>query len=356
MQQNVCSGDIAMPLTLPPVLVRADLASTYDDRKAIVAAALEAGYTNIILRPEDSALTRLGRYTGITADGKYLMYSGEKVGAILTLSGAEDMEEAYSMKDNVPCLVITPSDWKVIPLENLISRFQNSATRVYVCVKTPEEAKLAFATMEVGADGVVIAPESPADIAGFSKIRIDEFPEVELTAAQVTKITPLSLDDRVCIDTCSLLAPGEGMLIGSQSSCLFLVCSESFASEYVNSRPFRVNAGAVHSYILCPDGTTRYLSEITSGDPVLTRKLDGTLRAVSVGRVKIEVRPMLFIEVETAGRIHSVVLQNAETIRVGTPAGAVSVVDLAVGDEICVRLEGGGRHFGHAMAETICEK
>ena len=345
-----------MTLTLPPVLVRADLAHEYDDRKQIVAAALEAGYTNIILRPEDSALTRLGRYTGITADGKYLTYNGERVGAILTLAGAEDMEEAYSMKDTVPYLVITPSDWKVIPLENLISRFQNSATRVYVCVTTPEEAKLAFATMEVGADGVVIAPKDPADIAGFSKIKSDEFPDAGLTAVPVTKIVPLSLGDRVCIDTCSLLAQGEGMLVGSQSSCLFLVCSESFESEYVNSRPFRVNAGAVHSYILCPDGTTRYLSEIVSGDAVLTRMPDGTLRSVSVGRVKIEIRPMLLIEVEVNGRTHSVVLQNAETIRVGTPSGAVSVADLSVGDEVFVRLESGGRHFGHAMAETICEK
>ena len=126
-----------MTLTLPPVLVRADLAHEYGDRKQIVAAALEAGYTNIILRPEDSALTRLGRYTGITADGKYLTYNGERVGAILTLAGAEDMEAGYSMNDTVPYLGITPSDWKVIPLANLSSRFQNSATPAYVCVTTP---------------------------------------------------------------------------------------------------------------------------------------------------------------------------------------------------------------------------
>lgn len=204
---------------------------------------------------------------------------------------------------------------------------------------------------------LVIAPESPADIAGFAGIQSDEFPDAALTTVTgVTKITPLSLGDRVCIDTCSLLVQGEGMLVGSQSLCLFLVCSESFESEYVNSRPFRVNVGAVHSYILCPDGTTRYLSEIASGDSVLTRMQDGTLRAVSVGRVKIEVRPMLLIEVEAGGRTHSVILQNAETIRIGTPAGAVSVADLAVGDEVFARLESGGRHFGHAMAETICEK
>ncbi|MDU9376562.1 3-dehydroquinate synthase [Methanocorpusculaceae archaeon Sp1] len=345
-----------MSVTLPPVIVRADRAQNYSDRKAIVAAALEAGYTNIILKEEDAALTQLGRYTAITSDGKYLSVAGQRIGADLTLKGAEDMEEAYSIKNTLPYLIITPSDWKVIPLENLISRFQSSATSVYICVKTPDEAKLAFETMEVGADGVCITPDHPADIAGFSRVSATEFPEAELKPAVVTKIEPLSLGDRVCIDTCSLLAPGEGMLIGSQSSCLFLVCSESFESEYVNARPFRVNAGAVHSYLLCPDKTTRYLSEIAAGSSVLTRKPDGTLRAVSVGRVKIEVRPMLLIEAEADGKTYSVVLQNAETIRLGTPSGAVSVSVLMIGDEVLVRLESGGRHFGHAMAETICEK
>ena len=172
----------------------------------------------------------------------------------------------------------------------------------------------------------------------------------------VTKTSTLTLGDRVCIDTCSLLEQGEGMLIGSQSSCLFLVCSESFESDYVNSRPFRVNAGAVHSYILCPDGTTKYLSEIASGDELLSRMPDGNLRTVNVGRVKIEIRPMLYIQAKAAGKTYSVVLQNAETIRLGTPSGAVSVSDLAIGDLVYVRLESGGRHFGHTMAETICEK
>lgn len=341
---------------LPPVLVRADHLETYDERKAIVASALEAGYTNIILRPEDEALRHLGRYTAILADGKNLMCSGERIGILLHLTGAEDMEEAYALKNSVQYLIISPENWKVIPLENLISRFQNSDTRLYVCVKTPEEARLAFQTMEVGCDGIVIIPETSGDISAFSGISRTDYPEVDLQEAMITKISTLSLGDRVCIDTCSLMEPGEGMFIGSQSSCLFLICSESFESEYVNSRPFRVNAGAVHSYILCPDGTTKYLSEISSGKELLTRAPDGTLRTVNVGRVKIEVRPMLYIEVKIDGKFYSVVLQNAETIRVGTPVGAVSVSDLSLGDLVYVRIENVGRHFGHTIAETICEK
>ena len=187
-----------MALTLPPVLVRADLAHEYDDRKQIVAAALEAGYTNIILRPEDSALTRLGRYTGITADGKYLTYNGERVGAILTLAGAEDMEEAYSMKDTVPYLVITPSDWKVIPLENLISRFQNSATRVYVCVTTPEEAKLAQRTLPT-LQGFPKSKAMSSRTPNSPQCRLRRLCRCRLVTASVSTPVPFLRREKACL-------------------------------------------------------------------------------------------------------------------------------------------------------------
>ena len=47
------------------------------------------------------------------------------------------------------------------------------------------------------------------------------------------------------MDLCSLLAPGEGLLVGSFAGGLFLVHSECAESKYINSRPFRINAGPV---------------------------------------------------------------------------------------------------------------
>ncbi len=171
----------------------------------------------------------------------------------------------------------------------------------------------------------------------------------------VTKIVPLTIGDRVCVDTCSLMRIGEGMLIGSQSSCLFLVNSESMDSEYVASRPFRVNAGAVHAYILTPSGKTKYLAEIKGGDEVLAIDNEGNCRSVVVGRSKIERRPLLLVEVEVQGKKYSTILQNAETIRLVTPEGPISISDLKPGQKVLVRLEEGGRHFGHAINETIME-
>lgn len=52
---------------------------------------------------------------------------------------------------------------------------------------------------------------------------------------------------RVCVDMASLLVPGEGLLVGSFARALFLVHSECAESAYINSRPFRVNAGPVNA-------------------------------------------------------------------------------------------------------------
>jgi 3-dehydroquinate synthase II len=123
-----------------------------------------------------------------------------------------------------------------------------------------------------------------------------------------------------------------------------------------------VNAGAVHAYVLLPNGRTKYLSELRAGDEILAVRPDGDARAVLVGRVKIERRPLLLVEAEsTQGNEHrsfSTLLQNAETVPLAGPKGPVPVTKAKPGDEVLVRLEaeGRGRHFGTAIRETITER
>ncbi len=85
--------------------------------------------------------------------------------------------------------------------------------------------------------------------------------------------------------------------------------------------------------------------------------------AISIlGRVKIEIRPMLLIEAEaedSEGKIHTgtIFLQNAETIRLTSPeANPVSVVQIRPGDEVLCQLDQAGRHFGMRVKEEIQEK
>jgi 3-dehydroquinate synthase II len=166
--------------------------------------------------------------------------------------------------------------------------------------------------------------------------------------------------DRVCIDTGSLMDDAEGMLVGSLSRGLFFVHAETAESPYVESRPFRVNAGAVHAYVRNPEGGTNYLAELSSGDEVQVVDRDGGTREAIVGRVKIEKRPMFRIQAEVTtddgvDRVETLI-QNAETVKVATDEGRTAVTDLEAGDEVVVYYEDVARHFGEAVEESIIEK
>jgi len=147
------------------------------------------------------------------------------------------------------------------------------------------------------------------------------------------------------------------MLVGSMSRGLFFVHAETAESPYVASRPFRVNAGAVHAYVRTPGGETKYLSELSSGDEVQVVDTDGNTREAVVGRCKIEKRPMFRVQAETgSGDRIETLLQNAETIKVATSEGRKAVTDLEEGDEMLVYYEDTARHFGEAVDESIIEK
>ena len=254
-------------------------------------------------------------------------------------------------------LIVTGTDWKVIPLENLIAELQRYDVKIIFGVKTAEEARLAFQTLETGADGVLLDSGNIQEIKDtVLAARELENESTELESAVITRVESLGMGDRVCVDTCNLMQKGEGMLIGSQASGMFLVNSESDDSPYVAARPFRVNAGAVHSYIKIGD-KTRYLSELRTGDPVTIIDSKGRQREGFVGRVKIESRPLMLIEAKAGDRTLSAILQNAETIKlVGKDGNPISVAKLKKGDEVLVRLEEGARHFGKKIEETIIEK
>jgi 3-dehydroquinate synthase II len=150
---------------------------------------------------------------------------------------------------------------------------------------------------------------------------------------------------------------GQGMLVGNSSNALFLIHSESISNPYVSPRPFRVNAGPVHSYTRVPGGKTRYLSELSAGDPVLIVDFNGDTATGIVGRLKIEKRPLMLVKAVVGDKEMTTIVQNAETIRLTDPEGkAISVVDLSPGDKILVAMEEGGRHFGMKIEESITEK
>ena len=252
--------------------------------------------------------------------------------------------------------IVIGEDWTIIPLENLIARI-GEETDLLAGVTTADEAQTAFETLEIGSDGVLLDTDNPDEIRETVEVRdAAERETLDLQYGEVLAVERTGMADRVCIDTGSLMDHDEGMLIGSMSRGLFFVHAETAESPYVASRPFRVNAGAVHAYVRTPDGGTKYLAELKSGDEVQVVDTEGNTREAIVGRVKIEKRPMFRVELDVDGDRIETLLQNAETIKVATGEGRKAVTDLEAGDEMLVYYEDVARHFGEAVEESIIEK
>ena len=142
-------------------------------------------------------------------------------------------------------MIVRARDWKIIPLENLLSRGNN----LFIEIETLQEGETAFAILEKGVDGVVINNSDPEAVRHILRSLKRASERFELLAARIKRIESLGLGDRVCVDTCSSMIQGEGILVGNSSQALFLVHSESVENPFVNTRPFRVNAGPVHAYV-----------------------------------------------------------------------------------------------------------
>ena len=271
------------------------------------------------------------------AEAKKFKNLNKPVCAYIEITDKNHEQLAVKLGDYCDYLILVGKDWTVIPLENIIADLQTKDVKLIAAVESVEDAKVAIETLEVGTDGVIFEPKDFNQIKEISKLIENLSQETySLKDATVTNVTPLGSGDRVCIDTTAIMEPGEGMLIGSYSKAMIFVHSESLESEYVASRPFRVNAGPVQALIVNTDGETR---------------------KAYVGRSKIEKRPLLLIEAEYEDVKIKTLVQNAETIRVVDNEGKpLSVADLKKGDKIKVFIDQKARHFGMSIDENIIEK
>jgi 3-dehydroquinate synthase II len=334
--------------------------------------------------------------------------SGKVVGAIVEVSSFNGQSNALSLVGSVEWIALRClGDWTMIPVENLIAACDNTGTKLAVFVDSVANLPGVLFALELGPHAVILSPdtglwdayvalrrnscakEAPRDIV----TPIDNF-EI-LREATITGIRSGGIGDRVCLDLIEMLREGEGLLIGSCAKLLALVHGETFEGEYVPSRPFRVNAGPVHSYVLMADGSTKYLSEVRAGDSV--KVIDASAldkegvkpslkgRAVTVGRCKIESRPMLIISYRNGENVNSdigdlvpissdctgqIFLQQAETVRLISPVldeinskvdsdnrsfKAVSVTNIAVGNVIFVLKNESGTHVGNRISAKVVE-
>ena len=294
---------------------------------------------------EDLEKLKLFRRAGKTAG-----YSKK----VLSNHDVDEIERASTL--GAQFVIVDASDWKIIPLENIIAKLHKSDTKVFTTAKTVSEVSTMFSVLEMGVDGVIFSTDNADEVERVKEQLSSSL--ISLAPARIIEVKDVGTGERVCVDTASMMEMGEGMLVGSRSNFMLLVHNESIGSSFTSPRPFRVNAGAVYCYTITPDGKTKYLSEIESGSEVWIVNQKGVSRKVVVGRAKIETRPLKLLRAVINGESGTVILQNAETIRlVRTDGSLISVTQIKEGDEVLGYVKPvSGRHFGLEVNEYIVEK
>jgi 3-amino-4-hydroxybenzoic acid synthase len=274
------------------------------------------------------------------------------------VSDDRTLTTACSSAVELPYTVVEFVDPTKIPLEIVIAAGDKSKGQLVTQVSDLAEARIVIDVLEKGPEGVLFAPTNANDVFELVQLLSTQTPPLELSTLIVESIEHIGIGDRVCVDTCSQLELDEGILVGSFSSGFVLCCSETHPLPYMETRPFRVNAGALHSYVVVPDNHTKYLSELHSGSPVVAVGSDGRARRVMVGRAKLEARPLLTITAHSANGVAvSLTVQDDWHVRVLGPGGAVlNVTELRSGDELLGYLALDQRHVGIPVEESCLER
>ncbi len=291
-------------------------------------------------------------------EGNHLFRPGGESTPIPVVAVATPSELERAVRGMAPGSVLA-IEWegdRVIPLENAIAA-RGRTFELWAYARSAGEVPAALGALEHGADRVLVEVTGPEDVDALEAVVDGPLPTgLEWKEVTLSAMRPAGLGDRVLVDTTSVLTPSEGLLVGSAAAFLFHVASEAEGSRFSRARPFRVNAGAAHSYVLMADGSTRYLSELVAGDAVLAIEPRGAARSVRVGRIKVERRPLDLLVAEDDGRERTLFLQEAETVRATTVAGRIATTDLLPGAVLLGARLPAARHLGRAVQETIEER
>ncbi|NLY30290.1 MAG: 3-dehydroquinate synthase [Firmicutes bacterium] len=276
----------------------------------------------------------------------------------LSIDDREALEAAWVTARKADYAVVEFDLPTNIPLELIIARLQDSDTILLKREATLEDMLVAFGVMERGSDGVLLSTTDIGEIMKVNSYLLEtDRRKIRLMPLVVEEVRHIGMGFRGCIDTTNLLGQDEGMLVGSTSTGGVLVCSETHFLPHMNLRPFRVNAGAVHSYVWMFDDKVEYITDLEAGSRAMAVSTSGEVREVVVGRVKTEVRPLLLIKGHIEGQPINVILQDDWHIRVmgadGKPKNATLV---SPGDELMGYLDQPGRHVGLKVRETILER
>ena len=362
------------------VPVWADLTQASGNFAELMNAVLQSSLSGIVLRPDqvpgEALPDRLrlaviaddtDEYHDLAARGVTVivrdpaalggMTGTARRGVWIDIADGEGMRNAVQLLPLVDVLLVSFADTTNIPLELIVAEAQSMGTTVVKKVTSLSDALVTRGVLQHGPDAMMLRVDTPADVFEVTRALLEgSVEQVELTSATVLSARSIGMGMRGCVDTAALFEPDEGIVVGSTSSGGLLVCAEVHYLPYMNLRPFRVNAGAVHSYVWTPSGRTSYITDLAAGESVLAATTSGRARPVLVGRVKTELRPLRLVACQLGDAMINVIIQDDWHVRLFDADGKVrNATDIAPGDRMLALQATPGRHVGIQVSESIVE-
>lgn len=294
---------------------------------------------------------------GVTPAELALVHPEVEFGRFVEIIDAPTLEDACQSARTERWSLLLFRDPTKIPLEIVIAAATGAQGSLITVAADVEEAEIIFGVLELGSDGVMMAPQKVGDAGALKAVVEADTPDLSLVELEVVATEHVGMGERACVDTCTYFRKDEGILVGSHSKGMILCVSETHPLPYMPTRPFRVNAGAIHSYTLSANSRTNYLSELKAGSKVVAADVQGRTRLVTVGRVKIETRPLISVNaVSKDGREVNLILQDDWHVRVLGPGGTVlNSTELKPGDKVLGYLPTEDRHVGYPLNEFCLE-
>ena len=285
-------------------------------------------------------------------------YPDVEFGRFVEVADADTLELACQAARTERWSLLLFRDPTKIPLEIVLAAAAGSKGSIITVAADVAEAEVIFGVLEHGSDGVMMAPAAIGDATNLKTAAEARPADLDLVELEVTRVSHVGMGERACVDTCTYFRQDEGILVGSHSKGMILCVSETHPLPYMPTRPFRVNAGAIMSYTLSANGRTNYLSELRAGSKVLAVDTKGRTRLATVGRIKIETRPLLSVDaVAPNGQEVNLILQDDWHVRVlGPGARVLNSTELKAGDKVLGYLPTQDRHVGYPIDEFCYEQ
>jgi len=143
-----------------------------------------------------------------------LLHPQVEFGRFVEIVDAETLEDACRSGRTEKWSVLLFRDPTKIPLEIVIAAAARSEGSLITVAQDVEEAEIIFGVLELGSDGVLMAPARVGDATALKAASQTGVPDLELVELVVTATAHVGMGERACVDTATYFRQDEGILVG----------------------------------------------------------------------------------------------------------------------------------------------